>query len=243
MDQDQQKTPTYEDLAQLIDLPLLAPQLKDDDIMAGCRLAEQYGIASVTVQPSEVDLAVRSLSGSAIRVGAAIGHPYGSGTTGAKLYEGRELLRRGAKEIDFTLNLGKMLSRQFPYIETELLQMADSCAKAGATFKVVLENSFLAYDLKLIALKICKRVAADFAVAGSIDAPFALDDLKVLKEHQGFRLQLKAQGVITTLDQALACRDLGCTRLGTTAVAPILDAWKAHLAQLETSPAAPGASL
>lgn len=229
MDQNPTPAPTYEDLAQIIDLPLLSPTFVDDNIIEGCHLAQKYRIASVIVRPSDVDLAVRTLSDPAVRVGAAVGHPYGYGITGAKLYEGRDLLRRGAMNIQFNLNLSKMLDRQFPYIETELLQMADSCAKAGATFQVVLDSPHLAFDLKLIALKICKRVAADFAVAGSLDTPPNHDDLKALKEHLGFRLQLKAQGAIATLEEADALRDLGVTRLGTTAVAPILDAWRARI--------------
>lgn len=216
-----------------MELPLLEPAMTDEQVIEGCELAERYGIASVTVWPSEVDLALRTLGGTAVRVASAVGYPYGLGTTAGKLYEGRELLRRGVKEIEFTLNVAKMRSRQFAYNETELLQMAESCAKAGAAFKVAIEAADLAFDLQLIALKICKRVGADYAVNGGPEAVDPMTSLRVMKEHQGFRLQLKAQGQISGLAEALACKELGCTRIGSTAVAAILDAWKAEVARVQ----------
>ena len=126
----------YGDLAKMIDHSLVRPELTDDDVIAGCRLARQYDVASVSVRPCDVELAVRELAGSSVKVGSVAGFPHGSTTTAVKLYEARDVLRRGAREIDMVLNIARLRSRQFQYVETELLQMADTCHKEGALLKV-----------------------------------------------------------------------------------------------------------
>src|SRR5260221_11704101 len=89
---------TYEGLARMIDHPLVRPELTDDQVVEGCGLARRYQVASVSVRPSDVDLAVRLLGGSGVAVGSLAGFPHGSSTTPVKLYEIRDVLRRGAKE-------------------------------------------------------------------------------------------------------------------------------------------------
>jgi len=87
---------SYEALAKMIDHSLLRPELSDEQVLEGCRVARQYNVASVTVRPSDVDAVLRWLEGSGVPVGSVAGFPHGSTTTAAKLYEARDLLRRGA---------------------------------------------------------------------------------------------------------------------------------------------------
>ena len=67
------------------------------------------------------------------KVSSVAGYPYGISTTGAKLYEGRDLLRLGVRELDFVLNPAAMISRQFQHVETELMQIVRSAHEADAT--------------------------------------------------------------------------------------------------------------
>ena len=167
----------YEDLAQMIDHSLVRPELTDDDVIAGCRLAQQYAVASVSVRPCDIELAVRELQGSSVRVGSVAGFPHGYGTTAVKLYEARDGLRRGAREIDMALNIARLRSRQFQHVESELLQMADACHKEGAMLKVIFENAWLTDELKIVACRICVRAGVDFAIG---EAP---EDLGLMRRH------------------------------------------------------------
>ncbi|MGH9723320.1 MAG: deoxyribose-phosphate aldolase, partial [Bryobacteraceae bacterium] len=110
----------YEDIAKMIDHSLLRPELNDEHIAEGCSVAREHQVASVTVRPSDVDLAVRMMEGSGVAVGTVAGFPHGSTTTAAKLYEVRDVLRRGVREVDLVLNIGKLISRQFQFVDTEL---------------------------------------------------------------------------------------------------------------------------
>ncbi len=219
----------------MIDHSLVRPELTETEIVEGCRLAKSYGVASVSVRPSDVEAAVRELQGSDVAVGSVAGFPHGSSTTSVKLYEARDLLRRGAKEIDMVLNIGKLRSRAFQYVETELLQMAEACHQQGAILKVIFENAYLTDELKIIACRICNRAGVDFAKTSTGFAPsgYTLADVKLMRKHLPADIGIKAASGVRTLETALEVYDAGCTRFGATQTAPILDAWKARLKEMQ----------
>ena len=223
---------TYRDFAQMVEHTLVRHDLTEDEVAQGCHLAKEYGVAAVAVRPCDVELAARVLGGSGVQVAGIAGFPHGSSTTAAKLYEGRDLLRRGAKEINFVVNIGKMLSRQFQHVETEILQMAESCHQEGAILKVVCECAYLADDLKIILSKILKRTQADFADTSTCYGPggYRLQDVQLLKRVLGDTVKIKASGGVRTLEKALEAYEAGCDRFGATFTAPILEEWKRRLA-------------
>jgi deoxyribose-phosphate aldolase len=222
----------YEDLAQLIDHSLVRPELTDVEVLAGCRLARAYNVATVSVRPVDVELAVRELEGSTVKVGSVAGFPHGSSTTAVKLYEARDVLRRGAREVDMVLNIARLRSRQFQYVETELLQMADTCHKEGALLKVIFENAWLTDELKIVACRICGRAGVDFAKTstGFAASGCTLTDLRLMRAHLPESVGLKAAGGVRSLEKAKEVYEAGCSRIGSTATDAILDAWKAELA-------------
>lgn len=230
----------YEDLAKMIDHSLVRPELTDDEVMAGCELARQYDVASVSVRPCDVEIAARVLAGSAVKVGSLTGFPHGSSTTAVKLYEARDVLRRGAREIDMVLNIAKLRSRQFQYVETELLQMAETCHKEGALLKVIFENAWLTDELKIVACRICGRAGVDFAKTSTGFAPsgYTIEDLRLMRAHLPESVGLKAAVGVRTLEKAKEVYEAGCTRFGATATASILDAWKAELVPPDAEPRA-----
>ncbi len=213
------ETNNVEDLSRLMEHTLLGPQLSETDVAAGCELAKQYDVAAVIVRPSDLDLVTNWLRGSSVALGTIIDVPNGHSTTAAKLFAARDALRRGAKVIDTVMNTGKLISRQFQYLETELLQMADSCHASGAILKVTLESEHLNEELKIVACRIARRVGADFLSVST------LEDISLLGK-------LNAVANVSSLDQALAFRDAGCKRLQSTQTGAILEAWKATLTEV-----------
>ncbi len=217
---------TYQSLARLIDYHRLAPELTDDDIAGACRAACDYGVRALIVRPPDVENALRWLGAGEVVVGSTAGYPDGSTTTAAKLYEGRDLLRRGAREIEIVVNTGKLISRQFQYVEMELLQMAKSCHESGAQLAVVLRNDRLSPDLQIIATKIAKRVEADY-----LSVTPSASDFERIKPLLKDAIGLKAESEASNLEQVLALRDWGCTRIGCREPGAVLDAWRARLEQ------------
>ena len=223
---------TYQDIAKMIDHSLVRPELTEDQVIEGCELARRYGVASVSVRPCDVDTAVRILGGGSVKVGSVSGFPHGSTTTAAKLYETRDLLRRGAREIDMVINIARLLSRQFQAVESELLQMAEACHKEGAILKVIFENAYLTTELKIVACRMCERTGVDFAKTSTGFAPSGctLEDLRLMRANLPESIGIKAAGGVRSLEAVFEVREAGATRIGATQTAAILEAWKARLA-------------
>jgi deoxyribose-phosphate aldolase len=237
MDHDSQATrpplSSYEDLATMIDHSLLRPELTEEQVEQGCRVARDYGVASVTVRPADVDLAAQWMKGSRVAVGSVVGFPHGASTTAVKLYEARDLLRRGVREIDMVMNIGKLVSRRFQYVETELGQMTAACHDSGAILKVIFENAYLTDELKIIACKISTRAQVDFVKTstGFAATGCTLEDLRLMRAHCPPGIKVKAAGGVRTLEKAIAVYEAGCDRFGATATVTILEDWKVRLAQ------------
>jgi deoxyribose-phosphate aldolase len=225
---------TYEELAGVLGCTLVAPQLSNEQVLEGLAAARRYGAGAVSVRPCDIDVAVRTLDGSGVRPGAVCGFPHGSATTGTKLYEGRDLLRRGARDVAMVIGISRLLSREFQHVQTELLQMAESCHKEGATFTVILESGWLTDELKIIACACCERAEADFvALATGFGPAAAAADLQLVRQHLPDEVGLVGGAV--TLDEALALRTAGCARIETASAGAILDEWKSRLTPAPTA--------
>ncbi len=222
---------TYEAVAKMIDHSLLRPELTEQQVYEGCLAAREYAVKTVTVRPADIDLAVKWMDASGVPVSTVAGFPHGSETIPAKLYEIRDVIRRGAAEVDMVLNIGKLVSRQFHYIESELTQCAEACHEAGAVFKVIFENAYLTDELKIVACKIATAAGCDFVKTSTGFAPTGatIEDLKLMRRYAGPNVQVKAAGGVRTLDKALEVREIGVTRFGATATVTILEDWKKRL--------------
>ena len=62
-------------IASLIDHALLHPTMTDDEIREGCKLADEYKVATVCVKPYCIPLACEMLKESNVEVGTVIGFP------------------------------------------------------------------------------------------------------------------------------------------------------------------------
>lgn len=221
------KTITYEQLAKTIDHSLLRPELTEADVIAGCKLAHQYHVASVCVKPCHVRLAREQLAGSDVKVGTVIGFPHGAHTTFVKVAEARDAIANGAEELDMVLNIGELRSGNFDYV-SEDIQAVVKAAGGHAIVKVIFENAYLTDDEKKIACQLAEQAGADFVKTSTGFAPggATLDDVRLMRLNVSDRIQVKAAGGVRTLDAALAMIDAGVTRMGATATATILDEFK-----------------
>jgi len=131
------------------------------------------------------------------------------------------------------LNIGKLISRQFQYVEMELAQMAEACHDAGAILKVIFENAYLTDELKIVACKIATHTGCDFVKTSTGFAPTGatLEDLRLMRAHSGPNVRVKAAGGVRTLERAIEVYQAGCDRFGATATIAILEDWKARLAK------------
>jgi deoxyribose-phosphate aldolase len=222
-------------ISKMIDHSLLHPTLTDEDLKAGCLLAKKYSVAAVCIKPYAVKLAKEILSGTSVAVCTVIGFPHGGNTIEVKVKEAEKACEDGATEIDFVVNVGKVLSGDWEYVSREIKVLNDAARERGAIVKVIFENDYLTDGFKIKLCHICNqhRVAfvktstgygfvkqpdGTYMYRGAVESDVALMRRECIPE-----IQIKAAGRIHTLDDLLRFKELGATRIGTTATKAILD--------------------
>ena len=223
-------------ISKMIDHSLLHPTYTDDELRSGCILAKEYNVASASIKPYAVKLAQDVLSGTGVSVCAVVGFPHGNSATEIKVAETERACDEGATEIDFVVNIGKVLSEDWKYVSNEIRPINDSAKKGGAIVKVIFENDFLkddGYKIKLCHLCNDIRVAfvktstgygfvkqanGMYSYKGAVD-----EDIVLIRRECVPEIQVKAAGGIRTLDDLLRVRALGATCIRATATAAILE--------------------
>ena len=185
---------SYADVAKMIDHSLLRPEFTDRDIEEGCRLADEYGVAAVSVRPSDLPLAKSVLKNSKVLIDVVIGFPHGTTTTLAKATEAKEAIENGADELDMVLNIGKLRSGDLEFVKADIQAVKDIAEEKDVTLKVIFENCFLSDEQIIAACKICNEVGVDFIKTSTgFGSGGAVDrDLKIMRQYAEPDIQLKA---------------------------------------------------
>lgn len=194
----------------------------------------ELGAASVCVKPSHVLLAAECLRGSAVVASTVIGFPHGGTTTETKVAEAQLACQQGAREVDMVVNVGKVLSGDWRYVERDIRAVVEAARRGGAITKVIFETGLLPDDdTKIRLCQICESAGAAFVKTstgfgfvkrsdGGLTATGATEhDVRLMREHCGPALQVKASGGIRGYDDARRFAALGATRLGTSATKEI----------------------
>ena len=224
------KTITYEQLAKVIDHSLLRPELTESDVIAGCELAHRYHVATVCVKPYHVKLAVEILAESDVIVSTVVGFPHGGSLTAVKVTEADLAIEDGALELDMVLNIGQLRSGKYDYVGADIKAVCDTAHARGAKVKVIFENAYLTDEEKVIACKLSEDAGADWVKTSTGFAPSGatLADLRLMRETVSQKVQVKAASGVRSLDTILPVIDVGCTRVGATATAAILDEFESR---------------
>lgn len=218
----------------MIDHSLLHPTMTDEQLRAGLALARRCGCATACVKPYAVPMSAAALAGSDVAVCAVVGFPHGNSHPETIAAEAVRAIDEGATEIDMVVNAGKVLGGDWDYVQAELQSVNTACTSRGAILKVIFENDYLQDEHIIRLCELCTALAIAFVKtstgygfvkqpSGDYNYRGATDHhLRLMREHCGPRVQIKAAGGVRTLDDLLRVRALGVTRIGATATETIL---------------------
>jgi deoxyribose-phosphate aldolase len=216
-----------EQLAKMIDHTLLKPEATKTGVEKLCKEALEYNFASVCVNPSNVELAAKLLSGSEVKVCTVIGFPLGANTKEVKAFETSDAIIKGAHEVDMVINIGKLKDKDYDYVKEDIKAVIDA-ARGKALTKVIIETCLLTDEEKVIACKLSKEAGADFvktstgfSTGGATEA-----DIKLMRETVGPDLGVKASGGVRSQEGALKMIENGATRIGASASIEICEGKK-----------------
>lgn len=216
---------TYDQLAGMIDHAVLKPDQTQDDVRLGCEMSKAYGVASACVMSSAVPLAAQIFQGSQTVACCVIGFPFGYANTAGKVGEAQQACIDGARELDMVCNISAVKSGDWQTVGEDIATVVEAGHGNGAKVKVIFETCYLTDDEKKRLCDICTEANADwvktstgFGTGGATD-----DDLILMRDSVGERVQVKASGGIRDLQRLLRVREIGCTRAGASATQAILD--------------------
>jgi deoxyribose-phosphate aldolase len=233
--------PTVKEIAKMIDHSLLHPTMTDEILTEECKVAMKYDVASVCIKPYAVKKACELLNGTDVLVGTVIGFPHGGNLIDVKVFETEKAIEDGAKEIDMVVNIGKVLSEDWEYIDQEIKAISEITKKNNAILKVIFENDYLTEDKYKIKLcEICNKHKVEFVktstgygfVKGE-DGKYSYKgatepDLVLMRKYADPDIEVKAAGGVRTYEDTLRVRELGVTRIGATATKSIVEAAEGH---------------
>jgi deoxyribose-phosphate aldolase len=216
---------TYDEIAKMIDHSLLNPTLTESDLIAGCRLALAYNVASVCILPYYLGRCAEILHGSTVKPSTTIGFPHGGHAIATKLAEAKQAISDGCEELDMVVNISQALSEKWDYVREDVRAVVDVAHAAGRKVKVIFENCYLKDHHKIRLCEICGELRADWVKTstGYGTGGATHDDLKLMRKHSPDFVQVKAAGGVRDLDALLAVRELGVTRCGASRTAEMLN--------------------
>lgn len=209
---------SVQQLAKMIDHTLLKPYATDDDLKELCRQARKYNFKTVAINNCHIPLCNKELEGTDILTDAAVGFPLGAATIETKVFEAEDAIAKGAGEIDYVVNIGKVKSGNWDYVSEEMRRIVAVCHSHNIICKVIFENCYLEDEEKRRLCQIAVETGIDFVKTstGFGTGKATLEDIKLMKECVGDKVGVKAAGGIRHVEDALRFIEAGATRLGTS---------------------------
>ncbi|MCS6940903.1 MAG: deoxyribose-phosphate aldolase [Roseiflexaceae bacterium] len=206
------------DIARIIDHTLLKPDATPQQIAQLCMEAREYGFAAVCVNPVHVAQAATLLAGSATIVCSVAGFPLGANGTAAKVFETRQAIADGAREIDMVISIGHLKAGDDDHVRNDIRNVVEAAHAGGALCKVIIETALLTDDEKRRACLLAVEAGADFVKTstGFASGGATVEDVALMRAVVGERARIKAAGGIRTLADARAMIAAGADRIGTS---------------------------
>lgn len=216
---------TVEKIASLIDHTLLKPEATAEQIRNLCNEAREFQFASVCVNPWYVPLAAKLMRGSGVKVCTVAGFPLGATSTAAKVFEAKQGIRDGAREIDMVMNVGALKSGDDRALAADIRAVANACHRGRVICKVILETVLLSDEEKVRACKLAKKAGADYVKTSTgFGAGGATTvDVALMRATVGPKMGVKASGGIRSYADLTAMVKAGATRIGTSSGVKIME--------------------
>lgn len=209
------------DVLKIVDHTLLAQTATWAEIREILDDAMKFQTASACIPAAYVKQAAEYVEGK-LPICTVIGFPNGYSTTATKIFETRDAIANGASEIDMVINIGFLKDGRYDEVEEEIRRIHEACD--GKILKVIIETCLLTEEEKIKMCEIVTRAGAEFikTSTGFSKAGATFEDVKLMKEHVGKGVRVKAAGGISSFADAEEFMRLGADRLGTSRLVKIM---------------------
>lgn len=201
-------------IANKIDHTMLKADATADTIRRYCTEAKEYHFASVCVNSCHVPLVAAELTGTDVKTCCVVGFPLGAMLTSAKAFEASESVKAGAQEVDMVINIGAVKDQNWDLVRSDIKAVVE--ASKPAIVKVIIETCLLTEEEKVKACELSEEAGAAFVKTstGFSTGGATVDDIRLMKQTVGDRLEVKASGGIRTPEFANELIEAGADRIG-----------------------------
>lgn len=215
-----------QEVAQMVDHTLLAPEATGDDIAKLVADAKAVGAFSVCVSPHM--LPICNSDGHPIDLGnlklaVVCGFPSGAHPAAVKAHEAALCAAVGVDEIDMVINLRFAKEQRWDELEAEIAAVRQ--AAPGVLLKVILETAALTDEEIVEGCKASERAGADYVKTSTgyhKAGGASVHAIELMAKTVAPRLGVKASGGIRDGKFASELIAAGATRLGLSSTAQVL---------------------
>lgn len=220
-------------LNKYIDHTVLKPETTIEKVQKLCEEAIDNDFAAVCVNPSFVGMCAYLLKDSDVKVCTVIGFPLGMNTIATKVFEAENAILNGADEIDMVINIGAAKGGAWEYVLEDISSVANVVHKHGKLLKVIVEVCLLTEEEQHKVAEVVLASGADYikTSTGFSTGGATLEALKIMNEHCGGKIGIKAAGGVRNMDDAKAFIEAGATRLGTSSGVALVTTGEAKAGQ------------
>ena len=204
-----------------VDHTLLKQTATWEQIKKICDEGMEYHTASVCIPSSFVKRA-KEYVGDKVAVCTVIGFPNGYMTTAAKVFETKDAVANGADEIDMVINIGDVKAGDYYKVLVEIQGIKEACC--GKLLKVIIETCLLTEEEKIKMCEVVTKSGAEYikTSTGFSTSGATFEDVRLMREHVGTNVKVKAAGGINSVADAERFIELGAERLGTSRLIALL---------------------
>lgn len=209
------------EILQHVDHTLLSQTATWNEIREILDDAMEYRTASACIPAAYVKQAAEYVNGK-LPICTVIGFPNGYNTKEVKVLEAKDAIEKGAVEIDMVINIGFLKDKRYAEVEDEIRAIREVCG--NRILKVIIETCLLTEEEKIKMCEIVTRAGADYikTSTGFSTSGATFADIKLMKQHVGSTVKIKAAGGISSFADAQEFLRLGAERLGTSRLVKLL---------------------
>lgn len=191
-----------------------------EDIEKLCKEAVAYQMASVCIPACYIKRVHDEFKD--LTICTVVGFPLGYSSTEGKVAETMQALKDGASEIDMVINICDVKNKDYDKVEQEIAALKK--ATGDHILKVIIETCYLTEEEKIAMCQAVTNAKADFikTSTGFGTDGATLEDVKLMKEHIGADVKIKAAGGIRSRKEMEDYIKAGCSRIGTSSAISML---------------------
>ena len=204
-----------------VDHTLLAQTATWEEIKQILDDGMKYETASACIPAAYVKQAAEYVQGK-LPICTVIGFPNGYATTAAKVFMAKDAVANGAAEVDMVINIGWLKDGRYDEVEEEIRQVHAACG--GKLLKVIIETCLLTDEEQIKCCELVTKAGAEYikTSTGFSKAGATFEDVKLMRQHVGPQVKVKAAGGIASFADAEKFIELGADRLGTSRLVKLM---------------------